>query len=386
MGRDGWPAATKEMQLAFIIYAMQAGGAERVLSIMANHWAGKSHNITLIILEDDSRASFYDIDARIKQVSLDAAGASKNRFTGILNNFRRLYKLRSAIRAAQPDTIISFMTETNVLTLIAAYGLSTPVVVTEHTDPWTRSIAGAWKKLRNLMYPRASRVVVLNERAREYFDKSPRIKTVVLPNPVVIEADKGPVDRGYEASSGHLIIGMGRLSWKKRFDLLIRAYSRVASEYSDWNLMILGEGPEREPLEALRDELGLNDRVKLPGAVKTPHVVLKRADMFVSSSELEGFPMALCEAMACGLPVVAAEYHSAVSDIIEDGQNGILVPTGDSEALAASMIRLIDDPRERKRLAENSVEIGTRYSVDAVMERWEQLLKGVAFPQHQAPV
>lgn len=96
--------------------------------------------------------------------------------------------------------------------------------------------------------------------------------------------------------------------------------------------------------------------------------------------------MALCEAMACGLPVVAAEYHSAVSDIIEDGQNGILVPKGDSEALAAAMIHLINDPRERKRLAENSVEIGTRYSVDAVMERWEQLLKEVASPQHQVPV
>ena len=96
--------------------------------------------------------------------------------------------------------------------------------------------------------------------------------------------------------------------------------------------------------------------------------------------------MALCEAMACGLPVVAAEYHCAVSDIIEDGQNGILVPTGDSESLADTMIRLINDPRERKRLAENSVEIGVRYSVNAVMARWEQLLKEVALPQHQAPV
>ena len=374
------------MQLAFIIYAMQAGGAERVLSIMANHLAGKSHDVTLIILEDDSRVSFYDIDARIHQVSLDVAGASKNRLMGILNNFRRIYKLRTAIRKIQADAIISFMTETNVLTLIAAYGLSTPVVVTEHTDPWQASVAGVWKKLRTLLYPRASRTVVLNERAREYFDQSPRIKTMVLPNPVVIEADKDHVDQDYQVGSGHLIIGMGRLSRKKRFDLLIGAYSRVAAKYSDWNLMILGEGPDRESLEALRDELGLNERVILPGAVRTPHVALKRAEMFVSSSELEGFPMALCEAMACGLPVVAAEYHSAVSDIIEDGQNGILVPKGDSEALAATMIHLINDPRERKRLAENSVEIGTRYSVDAVMERWEQLLKEVASPQHQVPV
>ena len=374
------------MQLTFVIYSLQAGGAERVLSIMANYWSGKSQKVTVITLDDGSKTSFYDIDSRIQQVSLDVAAASKNGFVGILNNFRRLYKLRRAIRAAQPDTIISFMTETNVLTLIATIGLVTPVVVTEHTDPWTGPVADIWAKLRLRLYPRASRVVLLNERAQEFFDKSPGIKTMVMPNPIVIETEYEPGDSDYEVPSEHLIVAMGRLSREKCFDLLIRAYSSFAAEYSDWNLMILGEGPERDSLEALLDELGLGDRVKLPGTIRYPHVMLKRADMFVSSSELEGFPMALCEAMACGLPVIATEYHAAVRDIIEDGQNGILVPTGDSEALAATMIHLIDDPHERKRLAENSVEIGTRYSVDAVMERWEQLLNELALPQHQASV
>jgi glycosyltransferase involved in cell wall biosynthesis len=374
------------MQLTFVIYSLQAGGAERVLSIIANYWSGKSQKVTVITLDDGSKPSFYDIDSRIQQVSLDVAAASKNGFAGILNNFRRLYKLRRAIRAAQPDSIISFMTETNVLTLIATIGLVTPVVVTEHTDPWTGPVADIWAKLRLRLYPRASRVVLLNERAQEFFDKSPGIKTMVMPNPIVIETENEPGDMDYEVPGEHLIAAMGRLSREKCFDLLIRAYSSFAAEYSDWNLMILGEGPERDSLEALIDELGLGDRVKLPGTIRYPHVMLKRADMFVSSSELEGFPMALCEAMACGLPVIATEYHAAVRDIIEDGQNGILVPTGDSEALAAAMIHLIDDPHERKRLAENSVEIGTRYSVDAVMERWEQLLNELALPQQQASV
>ena len=374
------------MQLAFIIYSLQAGGAERVLSIMANHWSGKSQKVTVITLDDGSQPSFYDIDSRIQKVSLDVAAVSKNRFSGILNNFHRIYKLRSAIRAAQPDAIISFMTETNVLTLIATIGIRTPVVVTEHTDPWTGPVGDIWSKLRLGLYPRASRVVVLNERAREFFDKSPDIRTMVMPNPVVVETDEVTSDMDNEVTSEHLIVAMGRLSREKCFDLLIHAYSRVATEYSDWNLVILGEGPEREALEALRDELGLGDRVILPGTVKHPHVVLKRADMFVSSSELEGFPMALCEALACGLPVIATEYHSAVRDIVEDGHNGIIVPPGASAPLAAAMIRLIDNPDERDRLAANGVEIGIRFSVDAVMEKWEQLLKEVASPQHQASV
>jgi len=374
------------MQLAFVIYSLQAGGAERVLSIMANHWSGKSQKITVITLDDGSQPSFYDIDYRVQQVSLDVAAASKNGFVGILNNFRRIYKLRRAIRAAQPDTIISFMTETNVLTLIATIGVRTPVIVTEHTDPWTALVPGIWSKLRLWLYHRASRVVVLNQRAREFFDKSPGIKTMVMPNPVVIETEKKPDDLNHAVTSEHFIVAMGRLSPEKCFDLLIRAYSRLAAEYSDWNLVILGEGVERDSLEALRDELGLGDRVKLPGTIRYPHVVLKRADMFVSSSELEGFPMALCEALACGLPVIATEYHSAVRDIVEDGHNGILVPPGDEETLAATMIRLIEDPRERDRLTTNSVEIGLRFSVKVVMERWEQLLEEVKPPQRQAPV
>jgi glycosyltransferase involved in cell wall biosynthesis len=374
------------MQIVFVIYSLQAGGAERVLSIMANHWSGKSHKIKVITLDDGSKPSFYDIDPRIQQISLDVAGASKNGFAGILNNFRRIYKLRTAIRKTQAETIISFMTETNVLTLIASYGLRIPVVVTEHTDPWTGPVADVWSKLRLWLYPRANRVVVLNERAREFFDKSPDITTMVMPNPVVIEDDKEPGNLNNEAISDHLIVAMGRLSQEKRFDLLIRAYSKVATEHKDWNLIILGEGPEREALETLREELGLADRIMLPGTVKHPHVLLKRSDMFVSSSELEGFPMALCEAMACGLPVITTEYHSAAHDIVKDGHNGIIVPAGDEQVLAETMIQLIEDPGERTRLADNSPEVGIRFSVDAVMERWEQLLKEVTFPQNQAPV
>jgi GalNAc-alpha-(1->4)-GalNAc-alpha-(1->3)-diNAcBac-PP-undecaprenol alpha-1,4-N-acetyl-D-galactosaminyltransferase len=374
------------MQIVFVIYSLQAGGAERVLSIMANHWAGNSHKVTVITLDDGEKPSFYDIDSRIQQVSLDVAAVSKNGFVGILNNIRRIYKLRTAIRKTQAETIISFMTETNVLTLIASYGLCIPVIVTEHTDPWTGPVGDVWSKLRLRLYPRASRVVVLNQRAQEFFDKSQDIRTLVMPNPVVIEDDTEPGDLNIEASSGHLIVAMGRLSQEKRFDLLIRAYSSVATEYSEWNLMILGDGPERQALETLREELGLGDRIMLPGTVRHPHQLLKKADMFVSSSELEGFPMALCEAMACGLPVIAAEYHSAVHDIVEDGHNGIIVPAGDEQVLADTMIQLIEDPGERTRLAANSPEIGIRFSVDAIMKRWEQLLKEVTFSQNRAPV
>ena len=374
------------MKLVFVIYSLQSGGAERVLSIMANHWAAKLQKVTLITLEDGSKPAFYEIDSRIHQISLGVARVSQNWFAGILNNLRRIYKLRRAFNAAQADTVISFMTETNVITLVASIGSHIPVVVTEHTDPWTGPVADIWSKLRLWLYPRASRVVVLNERAREFFNTSLRAHVTVMPNPVVIETNKESEDIIHGVTKKHLIVAMGRLSKEKRFDLLIRAYSHVAEKCPGWELMILGDGPERTGLEALRDELGLGNLVMLPGTIKHPHVVLKQSQLFVSSSELEGFPMALCEAMACGLPVIAAEYNSGVCDIVQDGQNGILVPPGDPVALAAAMMRLIKDPRERESLAANGVEIGIRYSVDAVMEKWEQLLKEVAITNQEVSV
>lgn len=366
------------MQLVFVIYSMQAGGAERVLSIMANYWSARSQPVTVITLDDGSKPSFYDINSDVRQVSLDVAGVSKSWPVSIMNNLKRIYKLRRAIREAKSDAVISFMTETNVLTLISTLGLNIPVIATEHTDPWTGPVAGAWSKLRSWLYPRASRVVVLNQRAREFFDAQTNIQTTVMPNPVVIELGENQIDPMNEVSGNHLIVAMGRLSPEKCFDLLIQAYSKVASRYSKWNLMILGEGPERGALEKLRGQLGLNDRVILPGTVKYPHTVLEKCEIFVSSSELEGFPMAICEALACGLPVIAAEYHSAIRDIIQHEQNGILVPIGDHESLAAAMNRLIDAPEERKHLAKNAVQTGVHFGVDAVMQRWDELLAKVA--------
>lgn len=373
------------MRITLVIYSMQAGGAERVLSIMANYWSGTSHKITLITLEGDSKPSFYGIDSRVKQVFLGVAGVSRNWFSSILNNLRRIYALRGAIRDSQPDTVISFLTETNVLTLISMYRLHTPVLVTEHTDPWVFPVGKMWQTLRLWFYPRASRVVVLSQRVREYFNSSPRIQVVMIPNPVVIDTSNVSENIAWGAGSKHIIMAMGRLSQEKRFDLLIHAFSYLANKNCDWNLMILGEGSKRKELEALRDKLGLNTRVILPGAIKRPHSLLKRGNLFVLCSDYEAFPMALCEAMACGLPVIATDYSSAVHDIVENGQNGILVPTGDSKLLADAIIHLINHPNERNQLAEKSVEVGMRFSLDSVMEIWEKLLVDVVSNPYQSP-
>ncbi len=361
------------MRLILVIFSMQVGGAERVMSIMANYWAAKNLDITVITFEDGTQTPFYELDSRINRVPLELAGASRKLFTGVKNNLLRLWRLRQTIVKARPHAVISFMPETNVLTLLATRGLRVPVLIAEHSDPENVPIGPIWARLRLWTYPWARKIVVLNKRARTFFRPRLRSLTTIIPNPVVIH--HGDIGEAKKPASGRLVMAMGRLSWEKRFDLLLHAFARISDKHQNWTLMILGDGPLRSDIVSLQQELDLGGRIQLPGAVKCPHALLKQADLFVVSSQLEGFPMALCEAMACGVPVISTEYHSGVREIIEDGVNGVLVPPGNVDPLAKEMDRLMSDDTERRRLASRAPDVVGRFSLDKVMGMWEQLLE-----------
>lgn len=362
------------MHITLVTTTFGAGGAERVLSIMANYWAEQGKNITLITLSTQS-SDWYELHPRVKRVGLDDISFSAHIGQAIRDNIGRIMRLRRALRKTHPDVVISFLDTTNVLTLIASWGLGIPIIVSERNDPYRNTIGWAWNGLRSLLYRYADAVVVQSCAIRDWALKITGVKTIhVIPNPVTPLCN-GSKQVSRSHGSTHMVAAMGRLVRQKGFDILIEAFGRCAGRHADWSLVILGEGPNRVSLQTLAADLGIADRVKLVGQIPEPGTILKGADLFVLSSRYEGFPNALLEAMACQLPVVSTDCSGGgPREIIRDGVDGILVPADDVAALAGAMDRLMADSNERRRLGARAYEIIERFSAEKIMKMWDELV------------
>jgi GalNAc-alpha-(1->4)-GalNAc-alpha-(1->3)-diNAcBac-PP-undecaprenol alpha-1,4-N-acetyl-D-galactosaminyltransferase len=364
------------MRLTLIIHALGCGGAERVMATMANYWAEKGWCVTLLTLEGTGAGDFYLIHPLVQRRPLGIAGASLSPIQGIRNNLTRALGLRRAIRESRPDAVISFMDRTNVLVLLSCLALRLPVIVSERRVPAQKRLGMIWEGLRHLLYPLASCLVAQTGSVLMYFGRGVRRRARVIPNPVV--RPDGPVGRGGTERVGRVLIAAGRLVPDKGFDLLIHAFGSIAPRHPEWTLEIWGDGPMRRTLEGLRDRLGLGDRVRLPGVTRSLAAEFARGDLYVLSSPSEGFPNALCEAMAHGLPAVSFDCPSGPREIIRDGIDGLLVPPGDVLALAASLSRLMGDEDERRRLASRAPEVAERFALEKVMGQWEEVVLGAA--------
>jgi len=351
------------MRLALVISSLGAGGAERVLATLANHWAGRGDTVTLITLADGT-ADFYPLDERIRRVPLGLAGRSGGLVAALRANLARLWALRRAIHAARADYVVSFGDKTNVLTLLTGWGV--PVIISERIDPRQHPIGRVWSALRRGVYPLAAGLVVQTEAVKSWAAATfPALLVTVIPNPVNIPPPS-PIPRSRS------VLGMGRLVRQKGFDLLLQA----CAGYDDVQVTILGEGDERSALQAQAAALGVT--LHLPGVVQDPAAWLAEAAVFALPSRYEGFPNALLEAMAGGGAVVAANCPSGPAEIITDGVDGLLVPTEDAAALGAALRRLLDDPPERARLGKAARQtVLSRYSLGAIAAQWDALFERV---------
>lgn len=362
------------MYPCFIIQSLGPGGAERVLTILANSWAEKDWPVRLLTFDNGEDPPFFPLHQAIDHHPLGLPVGKRGGLGGLLRNLKRVLFLRRMLKRISADAVISFIDRTNVVTLLAGLGLGLPVIVAERTDPAMLPSGKLWNILCRSIYPLAARVVVQSPEAADYYRLRLGKKPVVIPNPVA-RPEQMPME-DFRLSRPSLI-AVGRFTVEKGFDCLLEAFARVAFRHPDWTLTIFGDGPLRSALEKQCKNLGLQERVKMPGLMVNVQAALEQADLFVLPSRFEGFPNALCEAMACGVASIATDCPSGPRQIIRHQVDGILVPNEDVDALALTMDRLMSDPVLRQRLGKRAVEVVDRFSVEKIVGMWEILLDQV---------
>lgn len=355
------------MRIVIVIPNLGAGGAERVVTMLAGAWTDRGHRVTVATI-DGTRPDFYDLDPRVERVTLDGAPRAVERMLGRLT---RIWPLRRFLAASHPDVVVSLITVTNLLTLVAAAGLGIPIVVNEQLDPRQHRIPALMKVARDVLYRRAAALVVLTEGVADWARTRIGSRVVhVIPN----FARQAPSRRPAGGCGSRRIVAIGRLVPQKGFDMLLDAFATCVSLRPGWTLQILGEGSDGAELAARARALGISDLVELPGVVSDPERRLARAEIFALSSRYEGFPLALAEAMAAALPVVAFDCPTGPSELVRHEVDGLLVTPGDVRAFAEALGRLMDDPDLRERLSARAPEVTERFSVDRVVGMWTDLV------------
>ncbi len=359
--------------VVLVIAGLGFGGAERSALSIASGLLLHGYRVRLVTLADSATAPAYSLPSGLELRQLGLQRASRGLGTGICNNLARLWRIRAAVDDLRAPTVISFVHQTNVLTVLALWGTGARVVVCEETEPSVSAGSAAWDALRRLSYRHAAHVVVRTQAAVGSLAPALRVRALVIPNAVEL-AEQVADDVCFVAPVPH-VLAVGRLEKEKGCDLLIEAFGRVAADHPDWSLCIIGEGAERAALTVRLAALGLSKRVCLPGTLLMSVTRYRLAGLFVSASRRESFGLAIAEAMACGCTVLATNCPSGPGELIDSDHDGLLVPNEDIAALATAMSRLMGDADLRTTLARQASISAKRHAPSRIAEIWRDIVE-----------
>ena len=361
-------------KIAFHLNSLQQGGAERVVSNLANRFAKEGYEV--VIATEWYGTDEFALDQKVRRVHVGLTKEDENR-SRISKMLRRIWYLRRFMKKEKPDVVVAFTRGVLYRALAAGIGTGIPVVISVRTDPVGHYDKKADKLRIPLLFPHAAGCVFQTEGAKAFFapylQENSRIilnplnpKYVGVPEPAVRTKD---------------VVQSGRLVDFKNQPMLIRAFLKVHEKHPDYTLKIYGPDSKdgtKEILESIIHENHAEDFVKLMGGSNTLEKDLADAALYAFSSDWEGLPNALMEAMALGLPVVSTDCPcGGPRTVIQDGVNGLLVPIKDEDAMAEGICRLIENPELAERLGSKARDIRKIANSKAVFEQWQDYIESV---------
>lgn len=347
------------------------------MALLASRLGSELYRVTLVTL-DDGANDRHRVDSSVQRVFLNtlATPTSIAPWRKLSRVRHRQTTLRDCLVSLAPDVVLSFCDRMNVdvLACLKSKPLNqhVPVVVCERSDPSQQRLGWYWERKRRQLYPFADAVVALTEASAGFLrDFSNRVEVV----PSAIERPPVTSDRNL-ASTANLVVAAGRLEREKRFDRLIRGFHSAFATEPQWRLVIYGEGSLRPRLLDLASSLGIADRVELPGWTSPLATPLAAATVFCLSSEYEGFPSVLLEAMSMGVPSVSVDCESGPREVIEHGVNGLLVEPSE-KGVVEGLQRMAEDVEQRERMGVAGRAVIDTFGTDRMIASYDALLQNI---------
>ena len=347
--------------IVLYISTLAYGGAERVMSQLANGLSAKNYRVILVTTYHWENE--YPVDKMVERIVLEPGDTVRN---GIRKNIGYISMIRRICRENGALLVISFMKQPNVRALLATIGLGTKSIVSVRNDPLREYPGITGRLMRRFLLPLADGCVFQTADAENCFPAKLRRKSRIILNPVKKEFF------AVKRENPQNIVAVCRLEYQKNVGLLIRTFSRIAEEHPAEKLLIYGEGSCRDELEKLIDKLQLGDRVKLMGTSTNIPEVLSKAKIFALTSDYEGLPNALMEALAVGVPSIATDCPcGGPRTLIENGINGLLVPVNDELILAEAIGMLLSNGELSCRLGNEAVKRAReQYFPEVILDQW----------------
>ena len=345
------------------IATLSYGGAERVVSILSKPLADMFDTVTYVMWVGST--PFYQIDERVRLISIPGEIRSRN-------EIKRMLWFRRFVKQEDPDLVLSFLEPWNIRVLLCTFGLAVKIIVAERNDPHGVNKYWIMDQLEKLVYRRADRILVQTQTIKSFFGGTLADRTVIIYNPVNLP--EGMVGKALVTEKKKRIVSVARLMPQKNLDVLIKAFAKFCESHPDYNLTIFGEGPLMDNLKSLAGSLGICEKVSLPGTSKTIHQDILDADMMCLVSDREGMSNAMIEAMCLGLPCICTKVSGAI-DLINDGENGILVDVGDVGGLVEKMSFIADNPIKAKRMGANASQLFQLLNKDRICKEWLDVLE-----------
>lgn len=349
------------MKLLFYIDSIGFGGAERVISNLANQLQLKGHQS--IVVTSFRSTSEYVLDEGVERISLNDTYISNFVKRNLLLSFR----LRKVLKRIRPDVGIVFLPQPIFRMAVASIGLNTKLLFSVRNDPKREYGSFLYKCLAKICFKKADGIVFQTKDAQRFFSRDIRNKSVIIFNQV----DEKFYQRSQYSPKKSGIVATGRLASQKNHKILIDAYNLIKDQITE-DLVIYGEGPLRDELTTYIDDLKLNERVSLSGTIKDVEVKLPHYKVYVLSSDYEGLPNGLMEAMAMGMPCVSTDCPcGGPRSLFGTLQSQFLVPVSDSMALSKALLEIVSSDDLMHNLSMENIERARQFSPSVIINKWE---------------